>query len=67
MDSETKKNRTTRSKQAYRDDIITTYSTLIHNRSRFSYKKTNKLTFTGNKQLRFALTIIFFSESAIFN
>ena len=57
MDSETKKNRTIWSKHAYRDDNITIYNRLIHNLSRFSYKKTNKLTFSGNKQLRFALII----------
>ena len=51
-----KKNRTIWSEQAYRDDNITIYSTLIHNRSRFSYKKTIKLTFSGNKRLRFGLT-----------
>ena len=57
MDSETKKNMTIWSKHAYRDNNITIYNSLIYNRSRFSYSKTNKLTFSGNKQLRFALII----------
>ena len=57
MGSETKKNRTISSKHAYRDDNVTMYNRLIHNRSRFSYKKTIKLTFPGTKQLHFALII----------